>query len=104
EGISAEVVHCPTIKPLDTKTILDSVNKTGAVVTAEEAQAAGGLGGAVSELVSEQYPVPVRRVGIKDRFGESGAPSELLEKLGLTHKDIVLAAHSVTEFKTKGGR
>ncbi len=84
EGVSAEVVHVPTIKPLDSETILASVAKTGRVVTAEEAQIAGGLGGAISELLSEQLPVPVKRLGVRDRFGESGAPNELLQHFDLT--------------------
>jgi transketolase len=84
EGISAEVVHVPTIKPLDTETIIASVAKTGRVVTAEEAQIAGGLGGAISELLSERLPVPVKRFGVHDRFGESGAPNELLHHFNLT--------------------
>jgi len=96
DGISAEVVHVPTIKPLDDATILASVAKTGAVVTVEEAQIAGGLGGAVAELLVENHPAPLRRVGVKDRFGQSGAPDELLAHYGLKAPDIVLAAHDVT--------
>lgn len=95
EGIDAEVIHCPTIKPLDAVTILKSVKKTGRVVTAEEHQITGGLGGAVAELLAENYPVPMRRVGVKDRFGESGKPEELLEHFGLTAKHIALAAHQI---------
>lgn len=94
DGISAEVVHVPTIKPLDAETILKSVRKTKAVVTAEEGQIAGGLGGAVAELLADVYPVPVKRIGMQDRFGESGAPSELLEHFGLDAKHIRLAAHA----------
>lgn len=99
EGVSAEVVHCPTIKPLDGKTILHSVAKTGAVITAEEAQAAAGLGGAVAELLADHLPTPMTRVGIKDRFGETGKPDELFEALGLTGKHIAFAAHEVIERK-----
>jgi len=84
EGISAEVVHVPTIKPLDEVTILESVKKTGRVVTAEEAQAAGGFGSAVAELLGDKLPVPLKRLGMKDRFGESGNPDELLEHFNLT--------------------
>lgn len=84
EGISAEVIHAPTIKPLDESTILESVGKTGRVVTAEEAQINGGLGGAVAELLIEKLPVPMKRIGIRDRFGESGSPAELLEYFKLT--------------------
>ena len=99
-GIEAEVVHVPTIKPLDDETILKSVKKTGAVVTAEEGQIAGGLGGAISELLSENHPVPVKRVGMKDRFGESGTPEQLLLHFGLDANHIALAAHHVLSNKT----
>ncbi len=84
QGIDAEVVHVPTIKPLDAETILASVRRTGRVLTAEEAQINGGFGGAVAELLSENLPTPLKRVGMQDRFGESGAPDELLEYFGLT--------------------
>lgn len=83
-GIQAEVLHVPTIKPLDNETILASVRKTGRVISAEEAQVAGGLGGAVAELLSEILPTPLLRLGIQDRFGESGSPAELLDHFGLT--------------------
>ena len=99
DGIDAEVVHVPTIKPLDKETILESVRKTGCVVTAEEAQIAGGLGGAIAELLVEECPVPMTRIGMKDRFGESGEPSELLEHFGLTAKQIQLAAHHIVDKK-----
>ncbi|HSW79910.1 MAG TPA: transketolase C-terminal domain-containing protein [Candidatus Saccharimonadales bacterium] len=99
DGIKAEVVHVPTIKPLDKDTILDSVRKTKCVVTAEEGQMAGGLGGVVSELLSEEFPVPIKRIGMKDRFGESGKPAELLEHFGLTEKQIRLAVHEVMDKK-----
>lgn len=95
KGINAEVVHIPTIKPLDDKTILASVKKTGRVVTAEEAQIAGGFGGLIAELLGEQLPTPLLRIGMHDRFGESGEPRELLEKFGLDGKTI---AHNVQEF------
>lgn len=88
-GIDAEVVHVPTLKPLDEETILSSVRKTKHVVTVEEAQINGGLGGAIAELLVEYYPVPMKRMGMHDRFGESGSPEELLEYFGLTTKDIV---------------
>lgn len=98
-GIHAEVVHVPTIKPLDADTILASVRKTKCVVTAEEGQMAGGLGGAVAELLADEFPVPIRRIGMRDRFGESGKPEELLEHFGLTAKHIMLAAHAVIDHK-----
>lgn len=88
KGISAEVVHVPTIKPLDEATIIGSVTKTGRVLSAEEAQVIGGLGGAVAELLSEKKPTPLIRVGMLDRFGESGAPDELLDHFGLTGAKI----------------
>jgi len=88
QGIEAEVVHVPTIKPLDRETILKSAKKTGRVVTAEEAQIAAGFGGAIAELLSEELPMPLKRIGMQDRFGESGAPAELLEHFGLTGAKI----------------
>ena len=91
EGIQAEVINMSTIKPLDEEAILQSVKKTGRVVTAEEHSIIGGLGSAVAELVTEHFPVPVRRVGIKDVFGESGTPGQLLEKFNLTPQAIVEA-------------
>lgn len=99
DGIHAEVIHVPTIKPLDAKTILESVKKTGCVVTAEEAQINGGFGGAIAELLAEQHPVPLFRIGMKDRFGESGEPEELMVHFGLDAKHITLAAHSVMQRK-----
>jgi transketolase len=95
DGIDAEVIHVPTIKPLDAVTILKSVHKTKHVITVEEAQINGGLGGAVAELLGEEFPVPMRRIGMKDRFGESGKPAELLEHFGLTAKHITFVAHQL---------
>lgn len=97
DGIDAEVVHVPTIKPLDATTILTSVKKTRRVITMEEAQINGGLGGAVAELLSEELPSRMKRIGIKDRFGESGKPEELLEHFGLTAKHIAMAAHQLMD-------
>lgn len=93
DGIDAEVVHVPTIKPLDEKTILHSVHKTRHVVTTEEGQINGGLGGAIAELLGENLPTPMLRVGMKDRFGESGKPEELLRHFGLDADHIAMAAH-----------
>ncbi|MDN5275693.1 MAG: tktA [Candidatus Saccharibacteria bacterium] len=90
QGIEAEVLHVPTIKPLDEETILRSVKKTGRAVTAEEAQAAGGFGGAIAELLSDKLPTPVKRIGMNDRFGESGAPTELLDHFGLTGEKMAV--------------
>jgi transketolase len=95
KGIQAEVINAAVIKPLDSNTILGSARKTGAVVTAEEGQMAGGLGGAVAEVLGEHYPVPVGRIGMADRFGESGKPAELLEHFGLKAADIAKKAKEV---------
>lgn len=89
KGIKAEVVHIPTIKPLDVETIISSVRRTGRVITIEESQMTGGLGGAVAEVVTEHLPCPVLRLGMQDRFGESGRPDELLNAFGLTAHGIV---------------
>jgi len=100
DGISAEVINVPTIKPLDEATILTSTQKTRAVVTAEEGQIAGGLGGAIAELLGEQLPTPIRRIGMRDQFGESARePVELLKRFGLDAMHIAMAAHSVLEKK-----
>lgn len=103
EGIEAEVVHVPTIKPLDGDTILASLRKTGRALTAEEAQRSGGFGGAVSELLSSKLPMPLKRIGMRDRFGESGDPAELLQKFELTSDSIVYKArtfvHSIPQYK-----
>lgn len=101
DGIDAEVINVPTIKPLDADTILRSVKKTGCVVTAEEAQINGGLGGAVAELLGENYPVPMKRIGMQDHYGESGEGADLMAHFGLDAKHIRLAAHHVTETKQK---
>jgi len=89
DNIDAEVVHVPVVKPLDQATILASARKTGKVVTAEEAQINGGFGSAVCEVLSEHYPVPVKRIGMQDRFGESGEPNELLKHFGLNALSMV---------------
>lgn len=89
EGINARVINIHTIKPIDSDIIINAAKETGAIVTAEEHSIIGGLGSAVAEVVGEEYPVPVLKVGVKDVFGESGKPNELLEKYGLTSKDIV---------------
>lgn len=95
DGIDAEVLHVPTIKPLDSEKILASAHKTKAVITVEEAQVTGGLGGAVSELLSEHLPTRLKRIGLADRFGESGEPAELLERFGLTGSHIAMQAHQL---------
>lgn len=99
EGIRAEVVNVATLKPLDARTILASLAKTGCGVTCEEHSIIGGLGSAVAELVVENDPLPLTRVGILDVFGESGKPDELLQRFGLTADDIVIAARRVFQRK-----
>jgi len=89
EGISARIINIHTIKPIDRDIIIKAAKETGAIVTAEEHSVIGGLGSAVSEVVTEECPVPVLKVGIKDTFGESGKPMELLKKYGLDTKTIV---------------
>jgi transketolase len=91
KGITCDVLAVHTVKPLDEAAILASAKKTGCVVTAEEAQVAGGLGGAIAEFLGETYPVPVVKVGVQDRFGESGKPDELMDAYGLRAKDIAAA-------------
>lgn len=94
DGINVEVVHVPVIKPLDGATILASAEKTGAVVTMEEAQVIGGLGSAVAELLSESKPIPIKRLGVNDRFGESGDPEDLFAEHGLDEDSIVIRIHA----------
>ena len=95
EGIQARVLDIHTIKPLDEEAIISAAKETGAIVTAEDANILGGLGGGVAELLSEKYPVPVRRVGVKDQFGESGTSGEIKECYGLTPPFIQQAVHEV---------
>lgn len=99
EKIGVIVVNNHTIKPLDEKKILEVVKKTGAVVTAEEHQVAGGLGGVIAELLVRKNPVPQEFVGLQGVFGESGSPDELIEKYGMGVKDIVKAVHTVIQRK-----
>ncbi len=95
EGIAAEVVNCSAIKPLDKATILKSVRKTKRAVTAENHSIIGGVGGAVAEMLSEEYPVRLKRIGIRDAFGESGALEDLFRKYGLTSGAVVDAARAL---------
>jgi transketolase len=92
QGISAEVINIHTIKPLDDEAILDAVANTKCVVTAEEHQMNGGLGDSICQLLSRNLPTPVEMVAVNDSFGESGKPSELLDKYGLGVKDVIAAA------------
>jgi len=99
QGIKARVINIHTIKPVDTDLLVQAARETGLIVTAEEHSIIGGLGSAVCEVVSERQPVPVLRVGIKDVFGESGKPAELLKAYGLTAEDIVKAVLKGLEIK-----
>ena len=94
-GISAEVIDVATIKPLDCDTLVTSAKKTGRVVTAEEHSIIGGLGSAVAEALSENHPVPLARIGVRDVFGTSGDPDELMVHFGLTASDIAGAARTL---------
>jgi transketolase len=95
EGISVSVVNVASVKPLDAETIVRVAKQTKAVVTAEEHNIIGGLGGAIAEVLGERLSTPMVRVGLKDTFGESGRPQELLEKYGLTKGDLIKAVHEV---------
>jgi transketolase len=97
DGIDVEVIHCPTIKPLDAATILTSAKKTRKVITLEEAQINGGLGGAVAELLSEELPTPLRRMGVRDEYGQSGTPDKLFHHYGLSTKHVMMTAHDLIQ-------
>ena len=99
KGIEVLVINSHTIKPIDERTIIHSAKITGAVVTVEEHQTSGGLGGAVSEVLAKNYPTPMEFIGMPDSFGESGAPDELLEKYGMKAKDIIEAVKEVIQRK-----
>ncbi len=101
QDISVRVINCHTIKPLDTKLIIEAAEQTRAVVTVEEHQVTGGLGGAVAECLSQNFPVPIKIIGIEDRYGESGEPQELLEKFGLTKEAIIKGILQVLRMKEK---
>ena len=94
QGISARVVNMATIKPIDKALVIESAKKTGCIVTAEEHSIIGGLGSAVAEVLSEECPTPMVRVGVNDTFGESGPAWELLKKYGLSAENIAKAAAS----------
>ena len=99
ENIRAEHIHYPSVKPFDVETLLKSVKKTHAVVTAENQNVIGGLGGAVCEVLAENYPVKVKRLGAQDRFGEVGDVPYLSEALGFSAKDIAAACREMKEAK-----
>ncbi len=99
EGINARIINIATIKPLDTEIILKAAKETGAIVTAEEHSVIGGLGSAVCEALSEEYPVPVVKLGVYDRFGYSGPAPKLLDQFGLRAVDIVEKAKKAISLK-----
>jgi transketolase len=99
EGISVRVVNCHTIKPIDRGAIKKAAQECGAVVTVEEHQINGGVGSAIMEVIAEEYPVPVERVGMPDTFGESGEPRELIEKYGMDAKAMIAAVRKVLKRK-----
>ncbi|QEK11457.1 transketolase family protein [Crassaminicella thermophila] len=99
EGIKARVIDIHTIKPIDEEIIIKAAKETGAIVTAEEHNIIGGLGSAVAEVLTENKPVPMKRIGTKDTFGESGKPNELMEKYGLTAAHIAEAVKEVINKK-----
>jgi transketolase len=99
ENISAEIVNISTIKPLDKKGIIDSVSKTRCCITCEEHNILGGLGSAVAEVLAENIPVPMERVGVEDVFGKSGTPDELLNAFGLTSENIAAKVKKVLQRK-----
>ena len=94
-GINAEIINIHTIKPLDASAILKSVEKTGCIVTAEEHQMNGGLGDSIAQLLARKRPTPLEMVAVNDSFGESGKPSDLMEKYGLTRTDIVKSVEKI---------
>lgn len=104
DGISAHVLHVPTLKPLDEDAIVEAAARTGAVVTAEDHSIIGGLGGAVAETLSERRPTIMRRVGLRDRFGESGRNDALLEKYGLTARHVADTARALLGGMPPGAR
>ncbi|MBI4089035.1 transketolase family protein [Candidatus Kaiserbacteria bacterium] len=96
-GVGSIVLHVPTVKPLDEETVLAVAKRAGRVVTIEEHQTAGGFGSAIAEFLAENYPVPVRRLGIADQFGQSGSPQQLLEYYGLDENSIASAVKQLVK-------
>lgn len=99
QGIFAEVINIHTIKPLDVQAVLDSVKKTGAVVTAEEHQMHGGLGDSIAQTLALNHPAPLEMVAVNDSFGESGTPDQLMKKYGIDAENIVKAVERVLKRK-----
>lgn len=104
QGISARVLDMHTVKPLDIDAVVAAAAETGPIVTAEEHSIIGGLGGAVCEAVCESHPAPVVRVGVRDQFGKSGKPDELLAAYGLTSDEIAEAARRAISMKSAAER
>lgn len=102
KGIQARVINSPSIKPFDVQTITDAARECGAIVTAEEHQVHAGLGGAVAEVTAKNAPVPIEFVGVKDSFGGSGEPEELMVIFGLTWREIYASALKAIERRDKG--
>lgn len=101
EGISVRILDMHTIKPLDKEAVLKAARETGCIVTAEEANIIGGLGAAVSEVVCEEYPVPVLKVGVKDVFGRSGDPLALMARYELTAEDVAKRCREALKLKNR---
>lgn len=99
EGIKVRVINNPSIKPMDEETIIQAAKNSGAVVTVEEHQVAGGMGSAVAEVLAKNYPVPMEFIGVQNRFGESGEPNELIEHFGMGVSHIVAAVRKVINRK-----
>jgi len=102
EGIYARVLNMHTLKPIDRETVVKAAMETGAIVTAENHSIINGWGSAVAEVLAEEYPVPMRRIGIRDHFGEVGKREFLLKKYKMTAEDIVKAAKEVILMKNNG--
>ena len=99
EGLSAAVLEMHTVKPLDTEAIIAAAEATGALVTAEEHSIIGGLGGAVAETITDACPVPLKRVGVPDRFTETGPYHAILDRYGLSIAHVVAAARAAVALK-----
>lgn len=99
DGTGVILVNISTIKPLDTKSVIENAKKTGAVVTVEEHQIAGGLGGAIAECLAQNFPVPIEFIGVKDKFGQSGTPEELIEHYEMGVSNIKEAVEKVLKRK-----
>ena len=99
KGVNVRVIDCHTLKPLDIETVLQAAHETGAIVTAENNMFYGGLGSAVAEVLVENHPIPMKRIGVQDTYAESGPYLDLLKKYGLSSEHIVKAVEEVVERK-----